>query len=116
MADFSAFSGLDFKTWAIIIFLGVNTLVAYGSIALAFKYTEAYKVSIIVTLNPIITLLTMAILSWMQVSWIQAENLSIYSLIGAVFVIGGAVTAVFFSREQKKKKLQSQVTASKVNR
>jgi drug/metabolite transporter (DMT)-like permease len=103
MADFSAFSGLDFKTWAIVIFLGINTLVAYGSIALAFKYTQAYKVSIIVTLNPIITLLTMAVLAKLQVDWIKTENLNLFSLIGAVLVIGGAVTAVFFSKEQKKK-------------
>ncbi|MCT4602194.1 MAG: DMT family transporter [Marinifilum sp.] len=102
MADFSAFQGLDFKTWAIVVFLGVNTLVAYGSIALAFKYTEAYKVSIIVTLNPIITLISMSVLTYLQVSWIQPESMTIYSLIGAILVIGGAVTAVFFSREKKK--------------
>jgi len=100
--DFQAFQGLDFKTWAILVFLGVNTLVAYGSIALAFKYTEAYKVSIIVTLNPIITLITMSILTCLQVSWIQPEIMTIYSLIGAILVIGGVVTAVFFARQKKK--------------
>ncbi|MGQ1910300.1 DMT family transporter [Marinifilum sp. RC60d5] len=106
MADFSSFSGLDFKTWAILIFLGINTLVAYGSIALAFKYTEAYKVSIIVTLNPIITLLSMAVLTKLQVNWIQSENLSIFSLAGAILVIGGAVTAVFFTKKKKKAKIK----------
>ncbi|NOU59757.1 DMT family transporter [Marinifilum caeruleilacunae] len=110
MADFSAFSGLDLKTWAIVIFLGINTLIAYGSIALAFKYTEAYKVSIIVTLNPIITLLTMAVLAKLQVDWIQTENLNLFSLIGAILVIGGAVTAVFFSREKKKKAMAKSTT------
>jgi EamA-like transporter family. len=105
MADFSAFQGLDFKTWAIVVFLGVNTLVAYGSIALAFKYTEAYKVSIIVTLNPIITLITMSVLTYLQVSWIQPESMTLYSIIGAILVLGGAVTAVFFSREKKKRVL-----------
>lgn len=113
MADFSAFQGLDFKTWAIVVFLGVNTLVAYGSIALAFKYTEAYKVSIIVTLNPIITLITMSILTYLQVSWIQPESMTLYSLIGAVLVIGGAVTAVFFSKAKKEKALAVQKEVSK---
>jgi hypothetical protein len=59
--DFPALAELSFPTWLIIIFLSVNTLVAYGTFA--FKYTEAYKVNIIVTLNPIITLITMAVLS-----------------------------------------------------
>lgn len=100
--DFAAFAQLSLSTWLIVIFLGINTLVAYGSLALAFKYTEAYKVSIIVTLNPIITLLSMAALATMNVSWIQTDKLSIYSLLGAVLVIGGAVTAVFFSKRNKK--------------
>ena len=113
MADFSVFSNLSFTTWLIVIFLGINTLVAYGSIALAFKYTEAYKVSIIVTLNPIITLLTMAVLTELQVSWIKAENLTIESLIGAILVIGGAITAVFFSRGQKKKVIAKNSTPFK---
>ncbi len=105
--DFSAFSNLDFSSWMIVIFLGMNTLIAYGCLALAFKYTEAYKVSIIVTVNPIITLTSMAVLSSMNVQWIKTDSLSIYSMLGAVFVIGGAITAVFFSRKNKKALIQS---------
>ena len=101
-ADFQAFAQLDFPTWLIVIFLGINTLVAYGSLAFAFKYTEAYKVSIIVTLNPIITLITMAVLSSMQVSWIQTESLDLVSIIGAVCVIGGAIIAVSFAKKAAK--------------
>lgn len=100
-ADFSAFADLSLPIWLIVIFLGVNTLVAYGSLAFAFKYTEAYKVSIIVTLNPIITLITMAVLSSLQVDWIKTENLDLISMLGAVCVIGGAIIAVFFARENK---------------
>ncbi|MFA9371939.1 MAG: DMT family transporter [Labilibaculum antarcticum] len=105
--DFAAFSNLDFSSWMIVIFLGMNTLIAYGCLALAFKYTEAYKVSLIVTVNPIITLLTMAVLASMNVQWIKPDSLSIYSMLGAVLVIGGAITAVFFSRKNKKALIQS---------
>ncbi|RUT73065.1 DMT family transporter [Ancylomarina longa] len=101
-ADFSAFANLSLSGWLIVIFLGVNTLVAYGSIALAFKYTEAYKVSIIVTMNPIITLITMAVLTILEVNWIKADNLSLYSFLGAALVIGGAITAVYFSKRKQK--------------
>lgn len=112
-ADFSAFANLSFSSWLIVIFLGANTLVAYGSIALAFKYTEAYKVSIIVTLNPIITLLSIAALSALHVDWIKTENLTIYSMLGAVLVIGGAVTAIFFSKQNKKNLAAEKVRANK---
>lgn len=100
--DFEAFTMLSFSSWLIVIFLGINTLIAYGCLALAFKYTEAYKVSLIVTLNPIITLSTMAVLAALNVSWIQTERLSIYSIMGALLVISGAITAVYFSRANKK--------------
>lgn len=102
--DFEAFATLSLTTWLLIIGLGMNTLVAYGCLALAFKYTEAYKVSLIVTMNPIITLLTMAALGAINVSWIQTDTLSIYSILGAVLVIGGAITAVYFSKQNKKLK------------
>ena len=92
---------MSFPVWLIVIFLGLNTLIAYGSLAFAFKYTEAYKVSIIVTLNPIITLITMAILSSLQVDWIKTETLDPISMIGAACVIGGAIIAVFFSKKTK---------------
>ncbi len=100
-ADFPAFTNLSLPVWLIVIFLGLNTLIAYGSLAYAFKYTEAYKVSIIVTLNPIITLITMAVLSSFQVDWIKTENLDFISMIGAVCVIGGAIIAVFFAKSTK---------------
>ncbi|BAX80792.1 DMT family transporter [Labilibaculum antarcticum] len=111
--DFAAFSNLDFSSWMIVIFLGMNTLIAYGCLALAFKYTEAYKVSLIVTVNPIITLLTMAILASINVQWIKTDSLSIYSMLGAVLVIGGAITAVFFSRKNKKVLQKSPISVKK---
>ena len=100
--NFEGFATISITTWMILVFLGLNTLVAYGCLALAFKYTEAYKVSLIVTMNPIITLLAMAALAALNVSWIQTNSLSIYSILGAVLVIGGAITAVYFSKKNKK--------------
>jgi RarD protein len=106
---FDSFLQLNFTSWLIVTFLGLNTLIAYGCLALAFKYTEAYKVSIIVAVNPIITLVSMAVLSTMNVKWIATDSLSIYSMIGASLVIGGAITAVFFSRKNKKEELISTI-------
>jgi len=100
-ADFTDFTDLSLPVWLIVIFLGLNTLIAYGSLAYAFKYTEAYKVSIIVTLNPIITLIAMAVLSSLQVDWIKTESLDPISMIGAACVIGGAIIAVFFAKKTK---------------
>ncbi len=85
---------LSWAWWLLLIFLGLNTLVAYGSLAQALKYTEANKVSIIIIMNPMITFLVMGILSNMEVSWIDPERFSVYSLIGAVIVLCGAILVV----------------------
>lgn len=100
LANFSGFLNLPVINWFIVVFLGVNTLVAYGSLALAFKYTQAYKVSIIIILNPIVTIITIAILSYFKVTWITAENLSVSSLLGAILLLGGAVMAILFSKKK----------------
>ena len=98
-ADFSSLSGLSTGQWGLMIFLGLNTLVAYGSIALAFKYTQAYKVSVIVTMNPIITVVAMSVLAVLEVTWVEAEIMSLNALWGAVLVLAGAVVAIYFSRK-----------------
>lgn len=93
-ANFENFNGLSFGWWALLVFLGINTLIAYGSLALALKYTQANKVSIILLLNPTITVITMAILTQLEVSFIAGEQFSIYSLIGALTILTGAILVV----------------------
>lgn len=98
VANFSVFGNLNINQWLIMIFLGANTLLAYGFLAVALKHIEAYKVSIIITLNPIITVVVMSILYRMQVSWIQGEQLEPLSALGAILLLGGAVMSIYFSR------------------
>jgi drug/metabolite transporter (DMT)-like permease len=86
---------ISFGHWALLLFLGLNTLAAYGCIALALKYLAANKVSVIITQNPIITFITMAILGTLEVSWISPENFTFLTVIGAMLVISGAVLTVF---------------------
>jgi drug/metabolite transporter (DMT)-like permease len=80
--------------WILLLYLGLNTVLAYGSLALAIKFTEATRVSVIITLNPIITFVTMAILTRMKVPWIEAESFSLMSVLGALTVLGGAILVI----------------------
>ncbi len=99
LADFSGFANLPVSYWFVVLFLGLNTLIAYGCLALAFKYTQAYKVSIVIVLNPIVTITAIAIFAYFNVTWINTQSLSLSSLIGAMLLLGGAVTAILFSRK-----------------
>jgi drug/metabolite transporter (DMT)-like permease len=97
--DFTLFRGLSLGMWAVLFFLGINTLLAYGSLGYALKYLEANKVSVIITLNPIITFSALAALMAMEVTWIVHENFTLVSIVGAAMVIGGAVFTVLKSRK-----------------
>jgi drug/metabolite transporter (DMT)-like permease len=96
-ADFSSLSTLTFGQWSLMVFLGLNTLFAYGCLAEAFKYTQAYKVSIIVTLNPIITFILMAVLAILEVRWIKIESMPLEVWLGVVLLLGGAVYSIYSS-------------------
>lgn len=92
--EFSLFDGFTIPQWILLIFLGINTLIAYGSLAAALKYIEANKVSIIITLNPIITFVTMFTLDLLNVAWIEPENINFYGFTGALGVLAGVILAV----------------------
>ena len=98
-ADFNALENLSAGYWLLLFFLGVNTLIAYTAIALALKYLEANKVSIIITNNPILTFITMGILAYFEVTWIEHESMNIFSLIGAFLVISGSVIVVLSKKK-----------------
>ncbi len=97
--QFSDFVNLSFYKWLILLFLGMNTVIAYGAFAACLKYIEANKASIIITLNPIITFLVIAILTQWNVKWISRENVTIFGFIGAAFVLTGAILAIMPKRK-----------------
>jgi drug/metabolite transporter (DMT)-like permease len=100
LTDFKGFGNLDWSMWLIVLFLGINTIVAYGAFAACLKYIEANKASIIITLNPIITFLVIGVLSWMKVKWIEPEKVTFLGFAGAFLVIIGAVLAVMPGKNQ----------------
>lgn len=91
------FTGLDWIQWAALIFLGFNTLIAYGSIAMALKYLEANRVSVISTCNPIITFIVMGILGYLDVSWMIKELYTPVTILGALLVLAGTIMANVFA-------------------
>ncbi len=94
-ANFSSlFAPHSFGVWMLLVFLALNTIVAYGSLSKALKFTEANKISIIITLNPIITFVLLEILLWLNVHWFDSPPMAPLAYIGAVMVLGGAILAI----------------------
>ena len=93
--DFDAlFQPHTLMIWLLLLFVALNTLIAYGSLSAALKYTEANKISIIVTLNPVITFIIMESLLWFDVSWFDSPGMTPLTYMGAAMVLGGAILAV----------------------
>ena len=93
--NFSHFTNIGITGWLILLFLGLNTLFAYGLLSMAIHYIEANKVSVILVLNPVLTLALMAIISHSDATWIKHEHFTLVTIIGAAIVVAGAILTIF---------------------
>lgn len=109
----AGFIDLSFGNWMLMIYLGLNTLIAYGCLALAFKYLEANKISMIVTMNPILTFIIIGILTALEVTWIEPETITPTAVIAALLVVGGAILAIAFAKPNKKKEISEIINVQK---
>ncbi len=84
-------------SWAahlFLAFLGLNTIIAYGCFSYALKTLPATQVSPIITLNPLLTLLFMNVLSLFEFSWLAPEKVTFLGYFGALLVVSGVILAV----------------------
>jgi len=97
--DFASFfNSVPWYIWVLMVFLGLNTVAAYGALSKAFKYADANRISIVITLNPVITFATLEALLYYSIDWIEITPFSVISYIGAMLVIAGAILAVGLNR------------------
>jgi drug/metabolite transporter (DMT)-like permease len=91
----------EWWVWALMIALGLNTVVAYGALSAAFKYTEANKISIVIIMNPVITFITLELLVFLELNWFPIDKVSPLAYAGAFLVIIGTVLAIGLSAAKK---------------
>ena len=84
--------------FAMLLFCGLNTVMGYGAFAESLDHLEASKVSAVVTLAPIITLISMSILAGIAPSLIKPEHLTVVGILGALFVVAGSMIIALRSR------------------
>lgn len=74
-----------------LIFCGLNTLIAYGAFAEALEHWEASKVSAVLALAPIVTLVAVEIGSLLFPTLIAPEHLTTLAIVGASLVVAGSM-------------------------
>jgi drug/metabolite transporter (DMT)-like permease len=67
-------------------------VVAYGCFAEALEHWEVSRVSAVVTLAPVFTVLGVHAAGWLWPTAAPAETLSGWNLLGAAMVVGGSMT------------------------
>jgi len=82
---------LSLLHWGTLLFCGLNTLIAYGAFAEALEHWEASRVSAVLALTPVVTLVSVEIVSSLLPKWIASEQLTLLGLIGAILVVSGSM-------------------------
>ncbi len=85
----------------LLVFCGLNTIVAYGSFGLAMSYWQSSRVSAVLTIAPLLTLLFIFGLNHWQLADIPAEPIDWLSSVGALLVVGGAAMAALLKNQQQ---------------
>jgi drug/metabolite transporter (DMT)-like permease len=76
--------------WGMLLFSGCNTFLAYGAFAEALEHWEASRVSAVLSLTPIVTLISVAAVAVLCPALISPEHMTILGVVGAVLVVVGS--------------------------
>lgn len=76
---------------SMLLLCGLNTLMAYGAFAEALNHWEASRVSAVLALTPLVTLIAVWGVSWLTPTLIAPEHLTILGVFGAILVVVGSV-------------------------
>ena len=87
-SSFEELPKLSTFQWSLILFCGLNTLIAYGSFSEALTHIEASRVSAILATTPLITLFLVQI---SPKTILYPEPLNFIVIVGAFFVVTGSI-------------------------
>ena len=89
---------LDGLQLGMLAFCCANTVIAYGCFAEALEHWEVSRVSAVVTLAPIFTVLGVQAAAWVWPTAAPAETLSGWNLLGGALVVGGSMATALGAR------------------
>ena len=86
----------NFHSWSFgcVLLLGACTAVAYGCIAEAMKRSPVSQVSMLVSLNPLITLFLVIVFEQLDITWLDRSLPSAWGYLGAFLSVLGVLLVV----------------------
>ena len=95
VSDLTPMLTMNNLQWALLVFCCLNTVIAYGAFAEALHHWEASKVSAVLAVTPLFTILFANLTGWLFPAYLAPQQLNIWSWLGALLVvIGSALTAL----------------------
>jgi drug/metabolite transporter (DMT)-like permease len=91
-------SRLNTLQLSMLAFCCINTVVAYGCFAEALEHWEVSRVSAVVTLAPLFTMLAMQLGAVFWPAIAEMESLTLLNVIGSLMVVAGSMTTALGSR------------------
>lgn len=89
------FMALPVIGWVLLIACGMNTILAYGALPIAFKHIPASQVSVIIATNPLLTILSMSVLASFEavlpIKGLPHESISWLGYLAAILVVTGVM-------------------------
>jgi drug/metabolite transporter (DMT)-like permease len=81
---------LDARTWWLLAYCALNTLVAYGAFAEALVHWQASRVSTILAATPLMSLAVIAMVHAIWPMTVAPERVSMLGYVGAILVVAGS--------------------------
>ncbi|MCB0349808.1 MAG: DMT family transporter [Bdellovibrionales bacterium] len=88
--------------WSVLFILGVNTLIAYGALGEALQRIPASYVSLIIAVNPLLTIFAVGLIAHLGLTFINPEPIMWRGYLGAIMVVSGVAIAVSLKAKVKK--------------
>ena len=92
--DWGKISALPLSIHALYVFLGLNTILAYGCLSVALRNLPATQVSPILIMNPLLTLVFILIIDHMEWGFIPADPIGWSGYLGALLAVLGVVYVI----------------------
>ncbi len=89
---------LNLTQWFALVYCALNTLGAYGAFAEALAHWEASRVSLVLAVTPLLTLIAVEAAHAMAPELVQPEIVGTLGIVGAALVVGGSALSSLLGR------------------
>jgi drug/metabolite transporter (DMT)-like permease len=100
LAKINTIFTLDILHLGMLLFCGLNTLIAYGAFAESLEHWEASRVSAILALAPLVTLISVCLVANIFPTLITPEHITLIGIVGALLVVSSSVTIALGKSEE----------------